>query len=177
MLLKLLSFYLPVFIKKRKIRELFRGTADAFQCEVPNLNGLSCQVLLLKYALFTQAQVERSIQCGYDLDLIKSRLYQNAYRLGKGIRNRLNISTLEEYMLTSRIIYNILEVDFQGDSQGNIVIRQCFFSQYYSPEVCRIISALDEGLAAGLVNGDLQFYQRITEGHSCCKAHLTMEKV
>jgi len=159
------------------MHELFHLTADAFQCEVPDLSGLSFQALLLKYAWFTQEQAERSIQCHHDLDLIKTRLYHNAYQLGQSIRKSLYITSLEEYLLISRIIYSILSINFQGDLQGNIVIRQCYFSKFYSSEVCRIISSLDEGLAAGLGGGNLQFYQRITEGHNCCKAHLEMEQV
>lgn len=177
MLLKILSFYLPMFIKKRKMRELFQLTADAFQCDIPNLTRLSCQELLQQYAVFTQAQAEKSLECSTDLDQIKRRLYQNAYQLGNSIKRSLNITTPEDVMLVSRIIYSILAIDFQGDIQGNIVIRQCFFSNYYSSEVCRIISSLDEGLAAGLSNGKLQFDQRITEGRNCCKAHLETGRV
>jgi hypothetical protein len=166
-----------MFIKKQKIRELFQLTADAFQCEVPDLTGLSWQALLLKYALFTKEQAERTVQNNFDLDPIKNRLYKNAYKLGKRIRKSLNITASEEVMLVSRIIYSILAIDFEGDLQGNIMIRQCFFSKFYSSEVCQIISSLDEGLAAGLANGKLKFKQRITEGHSCCKAHLEIGKV
>jgi hypothetical protein len=177
MLLKILSFYLPTIIKKQKIRQLFLLTADAFQGEAPNLTGLSCQELLLKYALFTKEQVERSVQGNYDLDLIKTKLFQNAYQMGKSIRKSLNIAAPEEVRLVIRIIYSILSIDFHIDLQGNIIIKKCFFSKFYSSEVCQFISSLDEGLAAGLANGKLQFSQRITEGNNCCKAHLEMERV
>ena len=177
MFLRILSFYVPMFIKKQKMSELFQLTADAFQCEVPDLIGLSCQELLLKYALFTKEQAEIYVQCGYDLTPIKNRLYQNAYQLGKSIKKSLNITTPEEVMVASRIIYSILSIDFQGDLQGTIMIRQCFFSKFYSSDVCQIISSLDEGLAAGLSNGKLEFNQRITDGNNCCKAYLEMGKI
>lgn len=176
MLLRILSLYLPTFIKKQKMRELFLLTSDAFLCGVPNLTGLSMQELLVEYALFTKGQAEKSIQQGYDLGPIQNRLYQNAYLLGKSIKKSLNIVNLTEALHVSRMIYRILSIDFHSDEQGNIFISQCFFSQYYSSEVCQIISSLDEGLIAGLSDGKLQFYQRITEGNDCCKAHLEMRK-
>lgn len=176
MLLRILSLHLPLFIKKRKMRQLFYLTADAFQSKVPDLTGLSFQAYLLKYAQFTKEQAQRSIQYGCDLDLIKNRLYQNAYHLGRSIKISLNIRTPKEVMLVCRIIYSILAIDFHGDLEGNILIRRCYFSKFYSSEVCRIISSLDEGLAAGISGGKLQFKQRITEGYNCCLAHLEIKK-
>jgi len=67
----------------------------------------------------------------------------------------------------------MLGIDFLGEPDGSMVMTRCFFSDYYSSPVCRLISSLDEGLLVGLAGGGrLSFSQRITEGHECCRAHL-----
>jgi len=80
-------------------------------------------------------------------------------------------------MQMSAVIYKMLKIEFHGDSHGDIVIKRCFFSTYYSSNVCHLISALDEGLLAGLSGGgQFSFSQRITEGYSVCRAYLEMDK-
>jgi hypothetical protein len=56
MLLKILQLYIPEFIKRKKLSELFCLTADAFQSELPEIMGLTFEECLLKYALFTKEQ-------------------------------------------------------------------------------------------------------------------------
>jgi hypothetical protein len=78
-------------------------------------------------------------------------------------------------MEMSSILYQILGIDFEGDTSGEVTIKKCFFSDYYSQQVCQIISSLDEGVAAGLSGGgNLSFSGRITEGKDCCRARLAM---
>lgn len=174
MLLKIMQFYVPEFIKKKKLNELFRLTADAFQSGLPELRGLSFAEGLSKYALFTKEQAESYLQSGRPLEGVKCRLYQNSYNFGQSLRKGLHIITWEEAAAALKVIYKLIGIDFQYDRQGEIIIRQCFFSKYYSGEVCKLISSLDEGLAAGLSGGGrLCFNQRITEGGSCCKGHFS----
>ncbi len=74
-------------------------------------------------------------------------------------------------MVMGRILYRALKIDFRGISSGEIEISRCYFSQFYSPQICELISSLDEGILAGLAgDGRLTFSQRITEGRDCCKA-------
>ena len=66
--------------------------------------------------------------------------------------------------------------DLQGDARGEVVINRCYFSRFFSSEVCRLMSAMDAGLFAGLSNGGvLTFSCRITEGQPCCRAHFRWE--
>ncbi len=177
LLLKASQIYIPSFVKKRRLHQLFNLTADAFQCQAPRVEGLSLDQCLVKYALFTKGEAEKSIQQGQDLQLIKGRLYQNAYQLGASLRKGLRITTPEEVMTMSKLLYQILGIEFQGDAQGDVIIKRCFFSQFYSSEVCQVISSLDEGVAAGLsAGGQLSFYQRITEGNGCCRAHFVLQE-
>ena len=96
MLTKIMQLYMPEFIKKKKLNELFRFTANAFQSEPPELKGLSYAEYLLKYALFTKEQAESYLQSGRPLEEVKRRLYQTSYVFGQTLRKSLRIITWEE---------------------------------------------------------------------------------
>lgn len=192
---------------------MFRLTADAFQAEMPELQGLSFSGRLSAYAEFTREQAERCLQnesaehslqrgsggrcrqCGGTPEEVKSRLYENSYAFGRKLRKDLHIKTWKESVEALKTIYAMIGIDFRYNGQGGskagqgesapgpdedtigpdgFEIRRCFFSSCYTEEVCRLISSLDEGLAAGLSGGGkLSFTQRITDGGSCCKGYLT----
>ena len=129
-LLGMARIYIPAFVKKRKIEELFNCTASAFECSIPDVSGLSFDECLKKYALFTQEEAEKSIRQGKDLQAIKNRLYQNAFRFGEKIRKQFHVATIEEAMALSRILYHALGIEFHGTAEGEITINRCFFSGY-----------------------------------------------
>jgi hypothetical protein len=171
-LLAISRIYLPRSIRKSRLSKLFQATADAFQCQTPYFRGYTFNQFLTQYALFTRENAERSIRQSNEYE-VKERLYNNARQIGQNIRKELKIQTLEEIMQACEVIYKALKIEFRGDAQGQIHIRSCFFSSFYSSDVCRIISSLDEGLVAGLSGGlSLEFTQRITESKECCRAHL-----
>ena len=173
LLLRIAQVHIPAFVKKNALQELFDSTALAFQCKPPRIKGLSLEEGLIAYALFTKKETEKSLQQGKDLDLLKNHLYQNAYQLGQRLRKILRITALSDAMIMGRILYRMLGIDFQGTAQGEVTIHRCFFSGFYSPPICRVISSLDQGILAGLSGGgQLFFSQRITEGGKCCKARL-----
>ena len=170
-----LKIYIPTFIKKKKLDELFQITAHAFRCEAPKLKERSYKERLKEYALFTKREAAIHIQEGKNLEEVKHRLFQNAYELGRKIRKRFCLRSPGEIMEMSRILYQILGIDFEGETCGDVTIKSCFFSDYYSPRICQLVSSLDEGLAAGLSEGGrLSFSQRITEDKDCCKARFVM---
>ena len=170
-----LKIYIPSFIKKKKLEQLFDLVADAFGNFTPPLKRLSYRERLKAFALYTSQEAETQIQRGQNLEKIKKRLYNSAYILGQKIRNDFRIRSPREVMEMSHILYQILGIDFDGEASGEVTIKKCFFSDYYSPQVCHIISSLDEGVAAGLSGGGkLSFSGRITEGKDCCKARLAM---
>jgi len=175
--LKLFPRCLPSFAKKKKLEELFCLAADAFQTETPETQELSYAEALEKFAVFTRDEAEKSIHAGDDLAALKKRLYTNARDLGDKLRKRYRINSLSDAMAMSRFLYRILGIDFRGNKQGEATIRRCFFSHIYSSQICEVISALDEGLAAGLsAGGRLTFDQRITEGNTCCRARVCLEE-
>jgi hypothetical protein len=154
---------------------LFTATADAFQTTRPSTSGLSFDDCLRAYAQFTREQAEKTIQQG-DGAVVRPRLFENAHRIGRQLKADFRVSSTE-VMKMGALLYRMLGIDFDGEPGGNIVIRHCFFSTYYSGPVCRMISSLDEGLLVGLAGGGrLSFSQRITEGNECCLAHLRTDE-
>jgi hypothetical protein len=171
-LLAIAELYIPEFLQKRNLGLLFEATADAFQSEFPSTKGLSLEQSLKLYAQFTRGQADKFIESA-DRPAVQSRLFANARRLGQKLKAEFHIENREELMRLSAVLYRMLHIEFRGEAQGKIVIQSCFFSNYYSSEVCRFISALDEGLLNGLSGGSkLSFSQRISDGRLCCLAYL-----
>jgi hypothetical protein len=174
-LLSIARIYIPAFIKKRKLNELFAMTAEAFHSDPPEIQNLSCPDCLRAYALFSKAKAGEIIRSHKDTEAVKKRLYQNAFQLGKKLRKQFRIHTQTDVIRFSEILYSILKIKFTGGVSGEVVIEHCFFSSFYTSEICAIMSSLDAGIAAGLSDGGrLAFHARITEGDKCCRATLTM---
>jgi len=164
---------LPGFIKKQKLKELFGITAQAFGCDPPDLTGLSGSGLLERYARFTKEQAQKALIGGADVSAIRDRLFKGAADLASKIGRGLHLRSRREILTASRYLYKILGIQFRGTDQGRVIITRCFFSAYYSAEVCRLISSLDEGAAFGLSGGGvLRFETRLTEGAACCRGEL-----
>lgn len=170
-LLLLLRVHIPMALKKKKIKVLFEMTGNAFQCDTPVLNGLSYEGLLREYAMFAKIQSEMAIAGSGDIRQIKESLFQNALVEGARLKRKLRLKGMKDIIEASRLFYKILGINFRGNENGEIYIGRCYFSEYFTPEVCRIISSLDEGIAAGLSDGKkIYFNYRITEGRNCCYA-------
>jgi hypothetical protein len=173
LLFKISKTYIPVYVKKRELMNLFYITASAFETSVPPMAGLSFEECLTEFAHFTKSEVEQMGRKGGDIQAIQDWLYQGAYEFGAKLRKRFRISTASDVMDASRFLYHILGIDFRGTKQGTITISQCFFSRYYSSSICGVISSLDAGMLAGLsAGGRMSFSERMTEGSQFCKAQL-----
>jgi hypothetical protein len=169
------QFYLPSAVKKKRLAELLDATAEAFQAKAPTPEGLSFDQRLHQYALFTRDQATESLRRG-DQQEIKFRLYQAANAMAGRLKQNFHVVDAEDTMKLAKLVYRILKIEFAGDRTGKVQIRQCFFSSFYSGEVCRILSSLDEGLLEGLSGRIFRFSQRITEGHEYCLAHLSARR-
>jgi len=174
--LTMMDLHVPVAIRKKVLRDLFAATAQAFGVDPPFTRGFSTQRLLQRYALFTREQSERLWAEKQDESAVERRLFQNAAELGTRLRRTFRVRSQDEVIKMSRVLYKILGISFEGRNDGVVIIHDCFFSRFYSGQVCRLISALDAGAAAGISGGGkLEFSQRITEGHDCCRARLVFE--
>ncbi|HKE98385.1 MAG TPA: AMP-binding protein [Actinomycetes bacterium] len=171
--LRLMEHHVPAVARRAALRALFATTAEAFGAPVPPLAGLSADELLRRYARFTREQAEGALRGGRDLPALQARLEWGARALGSRLRTRLRIRTTQEALVAARVVYRLLDIDFDGTAHGEVTVRHCSFSAFYRPEVCRLVGALDEGLLAGLTGGHrLAFTQRITEGAPVCLARL-----
>jgi hypothetical protein len=171
LLLAALQLHTPERLRRRKLAQLVAVTADAFDCPAPRFDGFTGEESLRAYAEFTRARGDEALAAGRDLALIHDRLFAGAFRIGSELRRQLRLTTMSEVMAAARVLYRGLGIDFRGTPDGDVVIARCFFSDFYSSDVCRMISALDDGFMAGLAGGGrLIFLRRITEGHDCCRA-------
>jgi hypothetical protein len=171
LLLHIARIYIPALIRKKKVQQLFALTADAFRSDLPALKNLSYTECLTAYARFSKTKAEEAIASHHNLEAVKEKLYRNAYQLGEKLRRDFRIETQTDVIRLSKILYRILGIEFSGNTGGEVVIKRCFFSSFYTADVCRLISSLDAGLAAGLsAGGKLVFKERITEGKNCCQA-------
>ena len=175
LLLAIGQIYIPSSIKMRRLVELFNTTADAFQCKAPELQGLSFNECLKLYATFTRDKAEEFLRLGNDHE-VKNQLYESAYRLAQGLKRSFDVDSVDDVMKIARLIYRVLNIDFKNDKNGEVIIRQCYFSSFYSSQVCQLISSLDEGLMEGLSGGKFRFSQRITEGKEYCMARLSFDR-
>jgi hypothetical protein len=174
---ELAQIYVPTYLKRRQLMSLFEITGSAFGAEPPKLVRRTYAECLKEYALFTKSLVERSIDNLHNLGIARQQLCHQSYDLGKTIRRRFDITTTKDVMTACSLIYKCLGIEFEGMDNGAITVRSCFFSKYYSEEVCGVISCLDKGLVAGLSGGGkLSFTQKLTEGMDCCKAELVLQE-
>jgi hypothetical protein len=156
--------WMPQCVRKRVLDMLFERTAAAFGQPVPPLRGLSAEQTLQAFAEFTAHAAGTTAP---------RSLFEVGFVPGRWLRRAFGVASTQDVMDAARVVYRVLGIDFAGDSDGEITISQCFFSRVYPPSVCRVMSALDAGLLAGLSGGrQLVFSQRITDGYPCCRAVL-----
>jgi hypothetical protein len=169
--LKLLLAFLPLAGRKKSLEDLFRLTAAAFGRQVPNLRGQSRSEMMHSYARFTRSEAEKAIQNGTAPE-VRKNLYENALRMGRDIRAKLPIRSRADAAATLSSLYRLLAIDQTVDARGGVRVKRCFFVPFYTPEVCRFISAMDEGIVFGLCGGKLFFSQRLTEGADGCRGRI-----
>jgi hypothetical protein len=166
--------WVPGPLRRAALRRLLAVTAQAFDRPAPPVAGLSEHELLATFTRCTAGWSEEAIGTGRDLRAIQDRLRDGAAGLGAALRRRLRLSGRRDVVDAARVVYRLLDIDFTGTQDGRVIISRCSFSSAYSPAVCRVMSALDAGLLAGLSGGDrLRFTARITEGAPACLATLT----
>jgi hypothetical protein len=169
--LRIAEIHLPGRIRKGKISELAALTARGFGLPAPPLEGLSTRGRLEAYARFTRGSVDAAVAAGADLAAIRERLRGEALAFGRDLALVFGIRGRDEAARLLRLAYRAIGIDLEAGTDGRVRVLRCAFREYYGPETCRTIAALDEGIMAGILGeGRLVFSARMTEGHPDCRA-------
>ncbi len=167
------SVYLPGVVKRRKLAQLLRRTAGAFGDAAPDVTGVPFDEGLRTFAALTTRWAEDAARSDAGA---ADRLRATAREFGKEVRHALRIRTPADAMRAARLLYGMLGIRLEARVDGTLVIRRCYFADWYTPRVCALMSALDEGVLAGLAGGgQLAFASRITEGCDRCTATFRFE--
>lgn len=170
--LTLAELYLPLPLRRAGLNELAAAAATAYACRRPQWRCWSYPDRLQEFASFTAsraalASVEGRGEAARDL------LRQEAEELGRRLRRRLGVGSHDEALRALRLLYRQIGIELLTPGCARIEVPSCVFSRLYDPETCRIMSAMDEGIVAGLTGGwQLRFETRLTEGARSCAASL-----
>lgn len=122
-------------------------------------------------ALRVYAQYTREYLKGHIDQHLLERMHQEAFKMGQRLRMMFHLRKSADVEQFTFALYKNIGITMNGNIPGNLCVRHCFFSRFYSPAVCLAASALDSGIISGLSGGgQLTFQQRITEGCLCCIA-------
>ncbi len=157
---------------RRELRLLTRQTAQVFGETAPKAAGRSVSERLESYARFTADAAGRALDGGQDLARLDGELYRMAERLGDRARRRTAPRDHAECLALLTTLYRNIGIVIREEDRGAFCVGACYFSAFYTPEVCAVISAIDRGIFAGIfAGGDLTFHARITEGQETCRAN------
>lgn len=133
---------------------------------LPHLEALKC------YAEFTRDNLSDDVS-----PEILQRMNTQAYRLGRILRLLFLIrrkTTAQQFVVS---LYRNIGIAMSFKSEDEIIFHNCFFSRFYTPDVCLAASSLDDGIIRGLTGcGKLTFKQRITEKCKYCLVQYRHEK-
>lgn len=159
----------PQILKKIIIIHLFKITAKIFGANVKIPRGLRYSEMLHLYANFTNAQAGK-IRSSKALKIIQKQLFQETKKIGSLLRIVLNIQTKQEAFRAIELMYKMIGVTMEIRNDGNFIVKRCFFSKYYVPSTCCLISYFDKGLIYGVTKGQrMRFHQKITDNLTCCR--------
>ncbi|MCD8154087.1 MAG: hypothetical protein LUF78_05295 [Clostridiales bacterium] len=154
-----------------ELQILMRQTAKAFGADAPKVTWRSGTERLKAYAQFTAEEAVRAIQHGDNLETLHQKLYQMAYALGGCLRRWLRPQDEQDCFAIITLLYRNIGIQICEESPGTVCVHKCYFSGFYKPEICDLISAIDQGIFAGIYQGGkLTFRERITEGCDVCQA-------
>ena len=166
--LALAGLGLPPFVRRRGIRRLFRITAEAFAAPLPPRLSPGTDRLLEEYATFTRDETGRLASRPADVEGVREGLRTRAKALGADLGRAFGVKTRRDGERLLSIVYQAIGIDLSAEG-GAVTVGRCGFAPFYDEETCRMISALDEGLMAGILGeGRLEFAERLTAGRGRC---------
>ncbi len=168
--------YVPNVLRSRGLEYVCTLTEQALERTMEPGPGKTFEERLEMYARFTEDAATELSEDRSKFTRAQMRLRSNASTLGLRLRRVFSVSTRKDVVDTAQVLYKMLGMDFEGTTDGTIVVRKCSFARLYSPTTCKLMSSFDEGVLAGLNGcGALQFSERLSEGSSCCRAVFNFE--
>lgn len=163
-LLQRMRRHTPAWFACIELQILLCLTAKAYRMPGRRIWFLPVKRALREYAAFTVRCMESGKEGA-------EKLYPYAYALGKRIRRVTGFKQQEDLWQLVFWLYRNIGIDMRGKLPGELIIPNCYFSRYYTPVQCALMSHVDTGVIAGLYGGGkLVFTERITEGCGRCKA-------
>lgn len=121
---------------------------------------------LKAYAEFSRDNLQGTVN-----QQILQQMNQEAFKAGRMLRKLMCLGKQDSIERVAIALYQNIGIELEGHLPGQLCFRRCYFSHFYTPQLCQAASALDDGILRGLAgNGRLTFQQRITEGCQCCLA-------
>lgn len=159
-LLSMLERHTPSLVKSVEIQLLLNTTARGFGVRGKRVWMHHPDIALQEYAGFTT-------ECMRACD----GLSKAAYRTGRIVRAVTGFRRSADCERLVFYLYKNIGINMSGKLPGEITVTDCYFSRYYTPANCALMSLVDSGVIAGICGGgSLEFYERITEGCGHCKA-------
>lgn len=163
-ILALLERHTPEWVRRLEIRILMNLAAESFRRPRQSVAGLPADEALRTYAAFTAASMAET-------EADPRRLYDRAFRLGRRLRRLTGLKDPADLQRLVFWLYRNLGITLQGCLPGKITVPACYFSGFYSPAQCALMSHVDAGIISGLFGGGtLRFTERLTEGRGRCRA-------
>lgn len=163
-LLRGLERHSPALFLRVRLQLLLNATARGFGVPDKQIWHLPFQRALEAYAIFTENAMRIS-HAG------PQHLYLEAYALGSRIRRITGFTDSKDLRRLIFFLYRNIGIRMDGSIPGEVMVSSCYFSRFYTPEQCALMSFMDSGIIAGLWGGgELNFTGRITEGCEKCTA-------
>lgn len=148
-----------------QLQELLWLTAKAFGVKSKWI--LFSKNPLEQYMLFSKKAMAKEV------DL--ARVFDISYKFGKDLRACTGLSEADDLKELVYLLYQYIGIDMVGQLPEEFLIKKCYFSNFYNPDGCQKMSAMDSGIIAGIYSelipkSRLIFSERLTEGCSHCKA-------
>lgn len=147
-------------------------TAKGLRVPAINILTHSNTEALRCYAEFTRNNLSDDVSTE-----VLQRMNTMAYRTGRLLRVLFLVRTQEAARQLVVKLYRNIGISMSFQSEDLIYFNSCYFSHFYTPNICMAASSLDDGFIRGITGcGRLSFKQRITENCEYCIAQHKYEE-
>ena len=159
-----LEQHTPDFLRSLEIQILLNLTARAFHAYGMSIRRMQADTALEKYAQFT-------VSCMNSGKADPAALYRSAFAAGRLLRLISGFQDPADLQRLVFYLYRNIRITMTGELPGGMIVPDCYFSRFYTPKQCAVMSLMDSGIIAGLFGeGRLKFTARLTSGCEACKA-------